>query len=96
MLIYDGNMHKKIGAISQSKSRFPINVVDIRTDGGTFALLLIIKYLFSDNSPLNKIFFLQSIHINMNSLECQLLLLLVQLLADFLLLPLLNKDDNIH
>ncbi len=42
MLIYEGNLHKKIGAISQlgaEKITFPLNVVDIRTDGRTFAFI---------------------------------------------------------
>ncbi len=42
ILIYEGNLHKQIKAISQlgaEKIMFPLNVVDRRTNGRTFAFI---------------------------------------------------------
>ena len=46
MLIYKGNLHKKIGAISQlgaEKITFPLNVVDRRTDICFYRVALLLK-----------------------------------------------------
>ncbi len=63
MHIYEGNLHKKNGAISQlgdEKTTFPPKRglhMDIRTDGRTFALLLKNQSLEAYNKNSNNLSF---------------------------------------